>query len=224
MADRLNSNAARFRATKHSRKRSCTSKIIYSRVQGIGRDKRRPSGPVARSTSRRCDEWPELHERHRTRRSQLVGAPAPKDRRSASGQPRRPMPRLVRREARAVRRGSRRLWSGGTLTPKGRAAGVFLIFGVSNSARDWAVKTPRLVILIWIVKTALLLMLAGALLGATAASFLVPPMLSWYTSPGGLRRGHKSRPSSKSLRSSGTRLRGCCWARPLAVASAPWSV
>jgi hypothetical protein len=130
MADRLNSNAARFRATKHSRKRSCTSKIIYSRVQGIGRDKRRPSGPVARSTSRRCDEWPELHERHRTRRSQLVGAPAPKDRRSASGQPRRPMPRLVRREARAVRRGSRRLWSGGTLTPKGRAAGVFLMFGV----------------------------------------------------------------------------------------------
>src|SRR5678815_1614792 len=42
---------------------------------------------------------------------------------------------------------------------------------------------------IWIVKTALLLMLAGALLGASVASFLVPPMLSWYTSPGGLPQG-----------------------------------
>ena len=50
-------------------------------------------------------------------------------------------------------------------------------------------KTPRLVILIWIVKTALILMLAGALLGASVASFLVPPMLSWYTSPGGLPQG-----------------------------------
>jgi hypothetical protein len=39
------------------------------------------------------------------------------------------------------------------------------------------------------VKTALLLMLAGALLGAAVASFLVPPMLSWYTSPGGLPQG-----------------------------------
>src|SRR4029453_14432106 len=47
----------------------------------------------------------------------------------------------------------------------------------------------RLVILAWIVKTALLLMLAGALLGAAVASFLVPPMLSWYTSPGGLPQG-----------------------------------
>jgi hypothetical protein len=59
----------------------------------------------------------------------------------------------------------------------------------STSARDWAVKTPRLVILIWIVKTALILMLAGTLLGASVASFLVPPMLSWYTSPGGLPQG-----------------------------------
>jgi hypothetical protein len=59
----------------------------------------------------------------------------------------------------------------------------------SNSARDWTVKTPRLVILSWIVKTALILMLAGALLGASVASFLVPPMLSWYTSPGGLPQG-----------------------------------
>jgi hypothetical protein len=39
------------------------------------------------------------------------------------------------------------------------------------------------------VKTALILMLTGALAGAAVASFLVPPMLSWYTSPGGLPRG-----------------------------------
>src|SRR5437868_4421677 len=39
------------------------------------------------------------------------------------------------------------------------------------------------------VKTALVLMLAGALVGVVAASFLVPPMLSWYTSPGGLPQG-----------------------------------
>jgi len=39
------------------------------------------------------------------------------------------------------------------------------------------------------VKTALILMLAGALLGTSVASFLVPPMLSWYTSPGGLPQG-----------------------------------
>ena len=39
------------------------------------------------------------------------------------------------------------------------------------------------------MKTALILMLAGALLGAAVASFLVPPMLSWYTSPGGLPQG-----------------------------------
>jgi hypothetical protein len=39
------------------------------------------------------------------------------------------------------------------------------------------------------VKTTLILMLAGALAGAVVASFLVPPMLSWYTSPGGLPQG-----------------------------------
>jgi hypothetical protein len=39
------------------------------------------------------------------------------------------------------------------------------------------------------MKTALILMLGGALLGAIAASFIVPPMLSWYTSPGGLPQG-----------------------------------
>ena len=32
-------------------------------------------------------------------------------------------------------------------------------------------------------------MLSGALVGAVVASFLVPPMLSWYTSPGGLPQG-----------------------------------
>jgi hypothetical protein len=36
------------------------------------------------------------------------------------------------------------------------------------------------------MKNALLMMLTGALLGIAAASFLVPPMLSWYTEPGGL--------------------------------------
>jgi hypothetical protein len=39
------------------------------------------------------------------------------------------------------------------------------------------------------MKNALLLMLSGALVGAVVASFLVPPMLSWYTSPGGLPQG-----------------------------------
>jgi len=39
------------------------------------------------------------------------------------------------------------------------------------------------------MKTAIILMLAGALIGVTAASFIVPPMLSWYTSPGGLPQG-----------------------------------
>ena len=39
------------------------------------------------------------------------------------------------------------------------------------------------------MKTVLTLILAGALVGVSAASFLVPPMLSWYTSPGGLPQG-----------------------------------
>jgi hypothetical protein len=39
------------------------------------------------------------------------------------------------------------------------------------------------------MKTALILMLAGALVGVMVASLLVPPMLSWYTSPGGLPQG-----------------------------------
>jgi hypothetical protein len=39
------------------------------------------------------------------------------------------------------------------------------------------------------MKTALLLMLTGALLGVGAASVIVPPLLGWYTSPGGLPAG-----------------------------------
>jgi hypothetical protein len=39
------------------------------------------------------------------------------------------------------------------------------------------------------MKNALLLILSGALVGITAASFVVPPMISWYTSPGGLPKG-----------------------------------
>lgn len=39
------------------------------------------------------------------------------------------------------------------------------------------------------MKTAFILMLIGALVGIAAASFIVPPMLSWYTSPGGLPQG-----------------------------------
>jgi len=39
------------------------------------------------------------------------------------------------------------------------------------------------------VKNAVILVLTGALLGIVAASFVVPPMLSWYASPGGLPKG-----------------------------------
>jgi len=39
------------------------------------------------------------------------------------------------------------------------------------------------------MKNALLLMLSGAIVGAAVASFIVPPMLSWYTEPGGLPKG-----------------------------------
>ena len=39
------------------------------------------------------------------------------------------------------------------------------------------------------MKNALILMLSGALIGAAVASLLVPPMLSWYTTPGGLPQG-----------------------------------
>jgi hypothetical protein len=39
------------------------------------------------------------------------------------------------------------------------------------------------------MKTAVIFMLAGALLGVIAASLVVPPALSWYTAPGGLPKG-----------------------------------
>ena len=39
------------------------------------------------------------------------------------------------------------------------------------------------------MKTVLILALTGALLGAMIASFLVPPALAWYSSPGGLPQG-----------------------------------
>jgi hypothetical protein len=39
------------------------------------------------------------------------------------------------------------------------------------------------------MKTTLIWMLVGALLGAAVASYIVPPALGWYTSPGGLPQG-----------------------------------
>jgi hypothetical protein len=39
------------------------------------------------------------------------------------------------------------------------------------------------------MKTVLILALAGALLGVIAASYIVPPALSWYSAPGGLPEG-----------------------------------
>lgn len=39
------------------------------------------------------------------------------------------------------------------------------------------------------MKNAVILMLLGALIGVVAASFIVPPMLGWYSSPGGLPQG-----------------------------------
>ena len=36
------------------------------------------------------------------------------------------------------------------------------------------------------VKTTLILILTGALLGVAVASYVVPPALSWYSAPGGL--------------------------------------
>jgi hypothetical protein len=39
------------------------------------------------------------------------------------------------------------------------------------------------------VKTTLILMLVGALVGVVIASVAVPPALAWYTSPGGLSGG-----------------------------------
>jgi hypothetical protein len=39
------------------------------------------------------------------------------------------------------------------------------------------------------MKTTVILMFAGALVGVIAASFIVPPALAWYTAPGGLPQG-----------------------------------
>jgi hypothetical protein len=39
------------------------------------------------------------------------------------------------------------------------------------------------------VKTVLIFVLTGALLGVVAASYIVPPALSWYSAPGGLPEG-----------------------------------
>ena len=39
------------------------------------------------------------------------------------------------------------------------------------------------------MKTTVIFVLIGALVGVMAASFLVPPLLSWYASPGGLPDG-----------------------------------
>ncbi len=39
------------------------------------------------------------------------------------------------------------------------------------------------------MKNAVLLMLSGAFVGLVAASFIVPPLLGWYTAPGGVPGG-----------------------------------
>ena len=39
------------------------------------------------------------------------------------------------------------------------------------------------------MKTTVILMLVGAILGAAIASIVVPPALSWYASPGGIPGG-----------------------------------
>ena len=39
------------------------------------------------------------------------------------------------------------------------------------------------------IKTTVILMLTGAIVGAIIASFIVPPALAWYTEPGGLPGG-----------------------------------
>lgn len=38
-------------------------------------------------------------------------------------------------------------------------------------------------------KTTLILVLAGAIVGAVVASLIVPPAIAWYTAPGGLPAG-----------------------------------
>jgi len=41
------------------------------------------------------------------------------------------------------------------------------------------------------MKTILLWVMAGAILGAVVASFVVPPMLSWYNEPGSISPGNQ---------------------------------
>jgi hypothetical protein len=41
------------------------------------------------------------------------------------------------------------------------------------------------------MKTVLILVLTGTLVGIVAASLVVPPALSWYSAPGGLPEGAK---------------------------------
>ena len=39
------------------------------------------------------------------------------------------------------------------------------------------------------MKTTLILLLVGSIVGAAIASYVVPPALAWYTAPGGLPQG-----------------------------------
>jgi len=39
------------------------------------------------------------------------------------------------------------------------------------------------------MKNAVIVMLVGALIGIVLASFIVPPLLGWYSAPGGLPQG-----------------------------------
>jgi hypothetical protein len=39
------------------------------------------------------------------------------------------------------------------------------------------------------LKTTIILVLAGAIVGAVIASYVVPPALAWYSAPGGLPEG-----------------------------------
>jgi hypothetical protein len=43
--------------------------------------------------------------------------------------------------------------------------------------------------LVLAVKTTIIFVLTGALLGIVAAAFIVPPAIAWYASPGGLPQG-----------------------------------
>jgi hypothetical protein len=64
-----------------------------------------------------------------------------------------------------------------------------LDLGLSDTHKRVVEHDNELDILFPVMKTTLILMLTGALIGVAVASLLVPPMLSWYTSPGGLPQG-----------------------------------